>query len=170
MTGKRKTLAQPDDADLAEAVRAAAQQIWQAGLGAFMKAQEEGGNAFARLVQEGNDLQKRAQRLAEDQVSEASETVVQAAHAAGQHAAGSWNKLEKVFEERVSRSLQNLDVPTRQDILTLTERIEALSRTIETLSRTKPPVRSTTGESKRAPARKTVAADKRRRAGNGDAK
>ncbi|HEU4843331.1 MAG TPA: phasin family protein, partial [Burkholderiaceae bacterium] len=43
MVKKLKTLAKDDDKQLANAVRNSAQQIWQAGLGAFAKAQEEGG-------------------------------------------------------------------------------------------------------------------------------
>ena len=38
-----------DDESLAKAVRASAAQIWQAGLGAFAKAQEEGSRVLSRL-------------------------------------------------------------------------------------------------------------------------
>ena len=38
-----------DDESLANAVRASAAQIWQAGLGAFAKAQEEGSRVLSRL-------------------------------------------------------------------------------------------------------------------------
>ncbi len=49
----KKLKAQAEDKQLANAVRTSAQQIWQAGLGAFAKAQEEGGRVFAKLVKEG---------------------------------------------------------------------------------------------------------------------
>eukprot|EP01031_Cornospumella_fuschlensis_P007849 gene7849-9702_t len=75
MVKKLKSLANADDKQLASAVRNSAQQIWQAGLGAFAKAQEEGGRVFAKLVKEGNALQQRTRDLAEDKVSEVRETV-----------------------------------------------------------------------------------------------
>lgn len=134
MVKKMKALAKSDDRQLAEAVRTSAQQIWQAGLGAFVKAQEEGGKVFAKLVKEGTDLQKRTQKLTEGKASEVAGTVTRVADSVSKQAAGSWDKLEQVFEDRVSRSLQSLGVPTQKDIQTLTQRIEELSNTIAALS------------------------------------
>jgi ElaB/YqjD/DUF883 family membrane-anchored ribosome-binding protein len=53
-------------------------------------------------------------------------------------AAGSWDKLEQVFEDRVSRSLKSLGVPTQDDIQTLTKRVEELSKAVAALSGKKP--------------------------------
>ena len=44
------------DNQLVQTVRDSAQQIWLAGLGAFSKAQEEGGKVFETLVKEGLSL------------------------------------------------------------------------------------------------------------------
>jgi len=134
MVKKLKTLAKSDDKQLADAVRASAQQIWQAGLGAFAKAQEEGGKVFSKLVKEGTDLQKRTQKLAEGKVSDVSDTVSKMAGNVSKQASGSWDKLEQVFEERVSRALASLGVPTRKDVAALTKQIEELSKTVAALS------------------------------------
>jgi poly(hydroxyalkanoate) granule-associated protein len=134
MVKKLKALSKSDDKQLAEVVRASAQQIWQAGLGAFAKAQKEGGHVFANLVKEGTDLQKRTKRLGDGKVSEASDTVTKAADSVSKQAAGSWDKLEQVFEDRVARSLKRLGVPTQKDIQVLTRRIDELSKAIATLN------------------------------------
>ena len=134
MVKKLKAQVKSDDKQLAEAVRSSAQQIWQAGLGAFAKAQAEGGKVFAKLVKEGTELQKRTQKMANGKVSEVSETVSRMADNVGKQAAGSWDKLEQVFEDRVSRSLKSLGVPSRDDIQTLTKRIEELSKAVASLS------------------------------------
>ena len=147
MVKKLKALAKTDDKQLAEAVRTSAQQIWQAGLGAFAKAQEEGGKVFAKLVKEGTDLQKRTQRLAEGKVSGVTDTVTKMADNVGKQAAGSWDKLEQVFEDRVSRSLSSLGVPTQKDIQTLNKRMDELSKAVAALSGKAPAAK--------APARKT---------------
>src|SRR3981189_1029904 len=105
MVKKLKSLAKDDDKQLANAVRNSAQQIWQAGLGAFAKAQEEGGRVFSKLVKEGTDLQKRTRSLAEGKVSDVTGTVTKVADGVSKQASGSWDKLEQVFEDRVSRAL-----------------------------------------------------------------
>jgi poly(hydroxyalkanoate) granule-associated protein len=130
MVKKLKALSKSDDKQLAEVVRASAQQIWQAGLGAFAKAQKEGGHVFANLVKEGTDLQKRTKRMGDGKVSEVSDTVTKAADSVSKQAAGSWDKLEQVFEDRVARSLKSLGVPTQKDIQALTRRIDELSKAL----------------------------------------
>jgi len=134
MVKKLKTLAKSDDKQLADAVRASAQQIWQAGLGAFAKAQEEGGKVFAKLVKEGTDLQKRTQKLAEGKVGDVAGTVGKMADSVSKQASGSWDKLEQVFEERVSRALASLGVPTRKDVAALTREVEELRKAVAALS------------------------------------
>ena len=119
-----------EDKELASAVRSSAQQIWQAGLGAFAKAQEEGGRVFSRLVKEGTEFQKRA----EDKVADVSGSVSKLADGVGKQASGSWDKLEQVFEERVARALATIGVPTQQDIAALHAQIDALSRQVAALS------------------------------------
>ena len=130
MVKKLKTLAKNEDKQLASAVRTSASQIWQAGLGAFAKAQEEGGRVFSKLVEEGNNLQRRTRSMAEDKVSEVTDTVTKVADGVSKQASGSWDKLEQVFEDRVARALSTIGVPTQKDIQELTRRVEQLSRAV----------------------------------------
>jgi poly(hydroxyalkanoate) granule-associated protein len=139
MVKKLKTLAKAEDKQLASAVRTSAQQIWQAGLGAFAKAQEEGGRVFNKLVQEGTDLQKRTRSLAEDKVSEVTDTVTKVADGVSKQASGSWDKLEQVFEDRVARSLSSIGVPTQKDIQALSRRVDQLTRAVAQLNGKKAP-------------------------------
>src|SRR5450830_877748 len=127
-----------EDKELASAVRSSAQQIWQAGLGAFAKAQEEGGRVFSKLVKEGTEFQKRA----EDKVADVSDSVGKLADGVGKQASGSWDKLEQVFEERVARALATIGVPMQNDIAALHERIDQLSRQVAALSKVKPATRA----------------------------
>jgi len=139
MVKKLKTLAKNEDKHLADAVRTSASQIWQAGLDAFVKAQEEGGRVFSKLVQEGTELQKRTRSMAEDRVSEASDTVNKVADGVGKQAAGSWDKLEQVFEDRVARALSTIGVPTQKEFDALNSRVEQLSRQLAELGGKKAP-------------------------------
>ena len=55
----------PDPAhELPRMARESAQQVWLAGLGAFAKAQQEGGKVFEALVREGQALQRKTQDAA----------------------------------------------------------------------------------------------------------
>lgn len=128
MVKKLKELTQ--DKELASAVRSSAQQIWQAGLGAFAKAQEEGGRVFSKLVKEGTEFQKRA----EDKVADVGDSVSKLADGVGKQASGSWDKLEQVFEERVARALATIGVPMQNDIAALHAKIDALSLQVAALS------------------------------------
>ncbi|MES2126511.1 MAG: phasin family protein [Pseudomonadota bacterium] len=158
MVKKLKTLAKTEDKALASAVRASAHQIWQAGLGAFAKAQEEGGRVFNKLVKEGTDLQKRTRMMAEDKVSEVTGTVTKVADGVSKQASGSWDKLEQVFEDRVARALGTIGVPTQKDIQALTKRVEQLSKSVAALSGKKAPAVKAAPKAAAKPAAKKAAA------------
>lgn len=134
MVKKLKSLSTEQDKQLANAVRNSAQQIWQAGLGAFAKAQEEGGKVFSKLVKEGTSLQKRTKKMAEEKVSDVTGTVSKVADGVQKQATGTFDKLEQVFEERVARALSSMGVPTQKDIQNLTKRVEQLSKAVAELS------------------------------------
>lgn len=134
MTKKLKPQAVEDDSQLADAVRASAHQIWQAGLGAFAKAQEEGSRVFSKLVQEGNDLQKRTRSMAEDKAGGVAEGAASVAELVARQASGSWDKMEQVFEDRVTRALAGMGVPTQEQFKALASRVEELSRQVAELS------------------------------------
>jgi poly(hydroxyalkanoate) granule-associated protein len=111
---------------LASTVKESAQQIWLAGLGAFAKAQEEGGKVFEALVKEGENIQSRTRRMTDERI----------AQVAGK-AAGTWDRLEQVFEDRVARALGSLGVPSKQDIDRLSRRVVELSAAVQALTEAK---------------------------------
>jgi poly(hydroxyalkanoate) granule-associated protein len=144
MVKKLKAQAKEEDKLFADAVRISAQQIWQAGLGAFAKAREEGegggGHVFHKLVAEGTQMQQRGGQASGDGGAGMADSVSRVTDGAGAEAAGSWDKLEQVFEERVGRALGAIGVPTRQDVEALTRQVEVLTRMVEQLSGGQAPV------------------------------
>jgi poly(hydroxyalkanoate) granule-associated protein len=121
-------------AQLSGTVRESAQQIWLAGLGAFAKAQEEGGKVFETLVKEGTAIQRKTQAAAEEKISEATNRMATMATDISAKASGQWGKLEDIFEERVSKALNKLGVPSAKDIDVLVARIDELNRNVAKLS------------------------------------
>ena len=135
MVKKLKALADnAGDNRLAQTVRDSAQQIWLAGLGAFSKAQAEGGKVFEALVKEGQTIQSRTRKIAESKMEDMSSTLGKMAAKASNQATGSWDKLEQVFEDRVARALKRIGVPTNKDVHALTQRVEELTASVQTLS------------------------------------
>jgi poly(hydroxyalkanoate) granule-associated protein len=122
------------DTQLAGAIKDKSQQIWLAGLGAFAKAQEEGNKVFENLVKEGEDLQERTRKLADETVVEVADKVNKLADNVSHRANAQWDKLEAVFEERVARALGRLGVPTNKDLQQLSKRIEQLSKAVNELT------------------------------------
>ena len=108
---------------LAVQIRESATQIWLAGLGAFSKTQQEGVKMFEALVAEGEKFQERTKTAADERLAEVREK-----------ATGTWDKLEKVFEERVARALHTLNVPSRKDIDVLSQRVHELTEVTKKLS------------------------------------
>jgi poly(hydroxyalkanoate) granule-associated protein len=115
------------DSPLAGNIKESAQQIWLAGMGAFSRAQAEGGKVFEALVTEGMKLQRKTQSMAEDRIGEVAGRMTAVADGVTAKAGAQWDKLETIFEERVAKALNKLGVPSRGDIDALVDRIDALS-------------------------------------------
>jgi len=129
----RKTASQQCAAPeaLGQAVLESAQKIWLAGLGAFSRARTEGDGMFNTLVEQGKGLRQRA-RGAADQAMKTARTQ---ADATMEQAQGQWDKLEQVFEDRVSRSLNRLGVLTTREVDDLTRQVKELNASVQSLMR-----------------------------------
>lgn len=115
------------DSALAGAVKDSAQQIWLAGMGAFAKAQAEGGKVFEALVKEGLSLQRKTQAVAEEKLGEVTGRMAGMANDVQSKAGQHWDKLESIFEERTAKALAKLGVPSAKDVAALSARIDALA-------------------------------------------
>jgi poly(hydroxyalkanoate) granule-associated protein len=146
------------DSQLAAAVKDSAQQIWLAGMGAFSKAQAEGGKVFETLVKEGLSLQRKTQAVAEERISEVTGKMTAMADGVTTKAGQRWDKLEAIFEERVAKALNKLGVPSSKDIDALIERIDTLSAKVAELG--KAPAAKGVPAAKKAAAKKSRAATK----------
>ena len=139
------------DRALAGSVKDSAQQIWLAGLGAFSKAQEEGGKVFEALVKEGAGLQRKTQAAAEEKISEVTGKMSSMAGEVGAKAGQQWDKLETIFEERTAKAMGKLGVPSRKDVDTLVARIDELAAKVSKLAK-QPAARATHKTAAKTPA------------------
>ena len=134
-----------------------AHEIWLAGLGAFGMAQDEGtklfkqgsksiddatskvvgesAKLFERLVKEGAKLESKGRKLATDAVGGVRGDMESRVDEVRKTAQTNWDKLEKVFEQRVARALSRLGVPTSDEIRELSNRVAELNRRVTELAR-----------------------------------
>lgn len=172
----RKTAARKSTSP-ASRVQDNAHEIWLAGLGAFAMAQEEGVNLvrkggklvnektgkvisestklFERLVSEGRKLEGKGRKIAGDAVGGVKSDVEGRVGKAREQARTNWDKLEKVFEERVARALSKLGVPTSDEIQELSKRVQELNTRVRELAKaqgaSKPAAKTTKKTSGKAP-------------------
>jgi poly(hydroxyalkanoate) granule-associated protein len=133
---------------ISKAVLESSHQIWLAGLGAFAKAQEGGKQVFDMLVKQGEVLEAKTRSAAAQTADAAREAAKAKAKEMQTMAGGTWDKLEQVFEDRVSRALARLGVYTSSDVERLSERVNELSEAVNALLkaqgiRRKPPASPT---------------------------
>jgi poly(hydroxyalkanoate) granule-associated protein len=107
--------------NLARAVAHSGHEIWLAGLGAFSTARKEGNKLFDILVQEGR---ARSRALAAGGVQQIRS---QATYGFG--------RLEKLFEERLAKTLKGIGVPTARDVSQLSRRVAQLDKHVSALAR-----------------------------------
>jgi poly(hydroxyalkanoate) granule-associated protein len=118
---------------LPQAILDSSRQIWLAGLGAYAKAQQEGMKVFDTLVKQGESLEAKT-RSAAVETADAARGAAKAKAKEMQVMAGeTWDKLEQVFENRVSRALGRLGVYSASDVEKLTERVNELSESVNAL-------------------------------------
>lgn len=124
MADKRKLSGWSED------VEKYSRQIWLAGLGAYAKIGEDGSKLFDTLVREG----ERTERMVRDELEVVRNGARSRVAEAKDRALGKWNALEEAFDKRLNSAITRLGVPSRDDILALDDRIEALNRQLDRLS------------------------------------
>ena len=134
-----------------------AQQIWMAGVGAFTRAQGEGSKLFEALVNEGMNIEKTTRKLATGKVDAVRDAMEDRVGAVRGRASDTWDRLEKVFEDRVQRALNRLGIPGREELAALEARVNALSSQARKANGAKSPKAAPAKKATRKPAAKRAA-------------
>ncbi len=116
---------------LSRGIAESAQQIWLAGVGAFQRAQHEGSKLFDTLVKEGSGFENATRKMATGRVDAVRDAVEERVGTVRERAVDTWDRLEKVFEDRVQRALTRLGVPGREDLAELSTRVDELTRALK---------------------------------------
>jgi len=129
-----KLASKPASAPSGKSIMESAQQIWLAGLGAFAKAQEQGGAVFDTLLKEGSNIERTTRKLASGKVDDVRGAVENGVTQVRERTQETWDRLEQVFEDRVSRALAKLGVPGKQELDDLLKRVDELNRDVRKIT------------------------------------
>lgn len=125
---------------LQDELKDSAHRIWLAGLGALAAAEQEGVKVFNRLVDRGRDVETRGKGDFQETVDRAKTHLDQAKTRAESTVEGWGGKID----EAVTSALHRMGVPTRDEIRTLTQKVEELTAKVEHLRPRTTPATSAT--------------------------
>lgn len=158
---KKKVQRRDSAGKISGPVKQSAREVWLAGLGALNIAQQEGGKIiergsklFEKLVEEGSKFESKARGDIEGAVSDLRGEVENRTESMRKQASDNWDKLEKIFEDRVARALAGLGIPTRDDINGLSARVGELAEQVRKLDEGRASTRGST-KSKSSSKKKT---------------
>jgi poly(hydroxyalkanoate) granule-associated protein len=119
MSAKKKTKEVQSD------MKESAHKIWLAGLGAMAVAEEEGGRLFKSLVEKGEGIEGRGK----EHVDKAKGTFNGVKTAAESY----WETFERTIDDKLTAVIRRIGVPTKDEIETLTKKVEDLTKSVEKL-------------------------------------
>jgi poly(hydroxyalkanoate) granule-associated protein len=122
-------------AKAARTIRASARKAFDAGIQAATGVGQTAVGAFDALVKQGAALEARSRRAALAKAGKAREAACARAEEARTRTVEAVSHLEKVFEQRVSRAISKLGVPTARDVRALSRQVAQLQASVDQLNR-----------------------------------
>jgi len=125
--------------DLGKAARRSARTIWNAHRAAFATTRHEAGRVLGLAIDEGQKLDLRSRKTVDNVVGNLAGAAEQ-----------SLSSLEEAFQERVTRVIRGIGLPTTREFEALSRRVDALSARVKPRTTKKSPRRSTRHSTRRA--------------------
>jgi len=132
-----------------------AHKVWLAGLGAVAMAEQEGGKFFSNLMEQGQKIENKSKK----QVEKAKGTVSGMKTVAESY----WETFGRTVDDQMTAVIHRIGVPTKDEIETLTKKVEDLTVAVDNLrtkSAAKPKTTAKKTTAKKAPATKATAPKK----------
>lgn len=125
-----------ESVNLTGKIKASANQIWLVGLGAYAKAEAEGLKVVKSLIEEGEEVESRMEKIKDDATTssdalkeKASKSLEEIKTAVN----GYIEKVESLLEQGSSSVISFLGLPSKSDIEALTKKIDSLNRSVKAL-------------------------------------
>ena len=119
-------------------VKSYARKIWLAGLGAYAKVGNEGGEYFKELVKSGQDIESKSKKVVVEQLDAANSQIDQVRRnvsGVSRVVEVQLDKVEKAFDTRVASALNRIGIASKHDVETLSAKLEELTALLERVAR-----------------------------------
>lgn len=126
-------MAKQKSAELPKELKESVNKVWLAGLGALALAEEEGSKLFKSLVKKGEDYEVRGKAEFGKELGKLKDIVVEVRGKAGRAIEEVSGKVGDKVDDQVTAALARLGVPSKDEIATLTARVEELTTLVEKL-------------------------------------
>lgn len=117
-----------DIKDMEKNVTEKAREIWLAGLGALATAKEEGVRLYDSLVEKGVEFEKKGKKEIESLIDSVKTMAKDTENKVTA-------KVSETLDDAVKQVLDRFDIPSRDEVKTLIEKVEALTKKVEELSK-----------------------------------
>jgi poly(hydroxyalkanoate) granule-associated protein len=127
-----------DEAKTFSEVRLYARKIWLAGLGAYVKAGQEGADYVKELIKTGEQTEKKAKKIIDENVDAANseiDSVKGDVIKAKGRVEVQLDKIESAFDRRVASALNRIGIPSKHDVETLSAKLDELTALLERVAR-----------------------------------
>lgn len=128
MAKEKKEKSLIDIKDMEKNVTEKAREIWLAGLGALASAKEEGVRLYDTLVEKGEEFEKKGKKEIESLVDSVKTMAKDTENKVT-------SKVSETLDDTVKQVLDRFDIPSRDEVKTLIEKVEALTKKVEDLSK-----------------------------------
>jgi poly(hydroxyalkanoate) granule-associated protein len=119
-------------------VRSYARKIWLAGLGAYTKVGQEGGEYFQELIKAGQTVEKKGKKVVAEKLEAANAEIDEAKSEVSTFKGKvevQLDKVEKAFDSRVASALNRIGIPSKHDVETLSAKLDELTALLERVAR-----------------------------------
>ena len=116
-------------------IRASAQKALDAGMQAATGVRQTATGAFDALAKQGAALEARSRHAALAKAEKARDAACARAEEAKVKTVEAVSHLERVFEQRVSKAISKLGVPTARDVKALSRQVAELQASVDRLHR-----------------------------------
>lgn len=123
-------------------VRLYARKIWLAGLGAYVKAGQEGAGYVKELIKTGEQTEKKARKVVDEHVEAANSEIDSLSTEVARETSRvrgrvdvQLEKIEGAFDRRVASALNRMGIPSKHDVETLSAKLDELTALLERVAR-----------------------------------
>ena len=119
-------------------VKSYARKIWLAGLGAYAKVGQEGGEYFQELIKAGQTVEKKGKKAVTEKLEAANAEIDEAKGEVSTFKGRvevQLDKVEKAFDSRVASALNRIGIPSKHDVETLSAKLDELTALLERVAR-----------------------------------